>query len=112
MKEIVHNALKGINQTVFAYGQTSSGKTYTMRGGKEAGLIPLSIKEIFDVINQDLNSKYKVKVSYLEVSINSSILALQRVHQRLDCCVKQESGGPRIHHNRYLHQQTLWKQRW
>lgn len=71
MKETVHSALKGINQTVFAYGQTSSGKTFTMRGGKEAGLIPLSIKEIFDVISQDRAQKYTVKVSYLEVSLTA-----------------------------------------
>jgi hypothetical protein len=32
VKELVHTAMKGINVTVFAYGQTSSGKTYTMRG--------------------------------------------------------------------------------
>lgn len=32
IKDLVHNALDGINQTVFAYGQTSSGKTFTMRG--------------------------------------------------------------------------------
>ena len=32
VKDLVHNALDGINQTVFAYGQTSSGKTFTMRG--------------------------------------------------------------------------------
>jgi centromeric protein E len=31
-QRIVHSALDGINGTIFAYGQTSSGKTYTMRG--------------------------------------------------------------------------------
>jgi centromeric protein E len=32
VKDIVIAAMDGINQTVFAYGQTSSGKTYTMKG--------------------------------------------------------------------------------
>lgn len=55
VKELVHNSLLGFNQTVFAYGQTSSGKTFTMRGAisdKEGqlGLIPLSIKEVFNYI--------------------------------------------------------------
>lgn len=47
--------MKGINVTVFAYGQTSSGKTYTMRGydKKEPGLIPLSITKVFDCIQED-----------------------------------------------------------
>lgn len=35
--------------TIFTYGQTASGKTYTMRGldSQQPGLIPLSIKEVF-----------------------------------------------------------------
>jgi len=39
--------------TIFAYGQTSSGKTYTIRGeeGKE-GLISLAINDIFQEINK------------------------------------------------------------
>ena len=67
--------MNGINQTVFAYGQTSSGKTFTMRGpsnsqsldGPNLGLIPLSIKEIFDFINNDQSCKYKVSVCYMEI---------------------------------------------
>ena len=32
VKDIVHSAMNGINQTIFVYGQTSSGKTHTMKG--------------------------------------------------------------------------------
>ena len=32
-RELVDGALRGVNGTVFAYGQTSSGKTFTMQGG-------------------------------------------------------------------------------
>jgi centromeric protein E len=56
----VHESLEGINQTVFAYGQTSSGKTFTMKGydnnpaaGYISGLIPLSVNEIFKSISRD-----------------------------------------------------------
>lgn len=39
--------------TVFAYGQTSSGKTYTMRGSsREPGIIPLAVQEIFRNIEE------------------------------------------------------------
>ena len=72
VKELVHNALDGINQTVFAYGQTSSGKTFTMRGyphKNQLGLIPLSVREIFDTISADESREYKISVSYIEVSI-------------------------------------------
>lgn len=52
VKDIVHSAMSGINQTIFAYGQTSSGKTFTMRGYSEQqdGLIPLSVTELFNCV--------------------------------------------------------------
>lgn len=63
IKEIVNAAMNGINQTVFAYGQTSSGKTHTMKGcpasksGHDApdalGIIPLSVMEIFRQAEQE-----------------------------------------------------------
>lgn len=89
VRELVHNALQGFNQTVFAYGQTSSGKTFTMRGYStdkdgQLGLIPLSIKEIFDFIKKDAANEYKVSVSYMEVSktglINNDV-DLQRMRE-------------------------------
>lgn len=51
MSPIVDAAVNGFNGTVFAYGQTSSGKTYTMMGtDEEDGIIPLAIKRMFDTI--------------------------------------------------------------
>lgn len=48
-KDLVLSALNGYNVTIFAYGQTSSGKTFTMRGSDEnEGIIPLTMKEIFE----------------------------------------------------------------
>lgn len=39
--------------TVFAYGQTSSGKTHTMRGSaSEPGVIPLAVHDLFDIIHE------------------------------------------------------------
>ena len=39
--------------TIFAYGQTSSGKTYTMHGTEsEPGVIFLSLEQIFDIIKE------------------------------------------------------------
>ena len=42
-KPNIHHILNGINMTIFAYGQTSTGKTYTMQGEipNNAGIIPL-----------------------------------------------------------------------
>ena len=47
---MIHQAMRGYNVTIFAYGQTSSGKTHTMYGDlmeSGFGLIPLSSVEIF-----------------------------------------------------------------
>jgi hypothetical protein len=50
-KHIVHDVLDGYNGTVFAYGQTSTGKTHTMLGGEGdlRGVIPRVFEDIFDV---------------------------------------------------------------
>ncbi|XP_018439808.1 kinesin-like protein KIN-8B isoform X1 [Raphanus sativus] len=59
----------GLNATVFAYGSTGSGKTYTMVGTRsEPGLMVLSLNTVFDMIKSDKNSDYfEVTCSYLEV---------------------------------------------
>ncbi|KAJ1547350.1 hypothetical protein HK096_003301 [Nowakowskiella sp. JEL0078] len=66
--EIVSSCMKGINGTIFAYGQTSSGKTHTMQGNaKEPGIIPKAIFQIFHEINQNPEREYLLRVSYLEI---------------------------------------------
>jgi len=71
IKQNLINLLKGINVSIFAYGQTSTGKTFTMKGEPKSneGLIPLSIKEIFNSLNnkESFITKYLVKVSYIEI---------------------------------------------
>jgi hypothetical protein len=49
---IIQPVMNGISGTIFAYGVTSSGKTHTMMGtATDPGLVPRSIKTIFDFIN-------------------------------------------------------------
>lgn len=51
VRPIVDAAVNGFNGTVFAYGQTSSGKTYTMMGtSDEPGIIPIAVEHMFDAI--------------------------------------------------------------
>ena len=59
----------GINATVFTYGQTCSGKTFTMQGCEGGvGIIHLAAKDIFKFIEDcDSNSECSVRVSYFEV---------------------------------------------
>ncbi|GLV46297.1 CENP-meta [Carabus blaptoides fortunei] len=65
---VVDAAINGFNGTIFAYGQTSSGKTYTMMGSlEEPGLISLAVENIFQTIERSANRKFLLRVSYLEI---------------------------------------------
>ncbi|KAI9350200.1 P-loop containing nucleoside triphosphate hydrolase protein [Obelidium mucronatum] len=67
-RDLIDSCCEGVNATIFAYGQTSSGKTYTMSGDRNApGMISLAINHIFDRINKSDDLAYTVKVSYLEI---------------------------------------------
>ncbi|KAK4759636.1 hypothetical protein SAY87_022767 [Trapa incisa] len=72
---IVNEVLDGFNCTIFAYGQTGTGKTYTMEGGMrnkagelpaEAGVIPRAVRQIFDTLEAQ-NADYSMKVTFLEL---------------------------------------------
>ncbi|KAL5078756.1 hypothetical protein RYX36_007177, partial [Vicia faba] len=49
--DIILAALNGFNGTAFAYGKTSSGKTFTMNGCEiDPGVIPQAVKDVFTII--------------------------------------------------------------
>ncbi|PON99903.1 Kinesin-like protein [Trema orientale] len=61
-KEIALSVVSGINSSIFAYGQTSSGKTYTMNGITE-----YTVAEIFDYIHRHEERAFVVKFSAIEI---------------------------------------------
>ncbi|XP_020277289.1 kinesin-like protein KIN-5A [Asparagus officinalis] len=72
---IVNEVLEGYNCTIFAYGQTGTGKTYTMEGGRlakngefpeDAGVIPRSVRQIFEILEAQ-SAEYSMKVTFLEL---------------------------------------------
>ncbi|KAK2561249.1 Kinesin heavy chain [Acropora cervicornis] len=72
---IVQDVLNGYNGTIFAYGQTSSGKTHTMEGdlndSVNQGIIPRIVQDIFNYIyNMDENLEFHIKVSYFEIYLD------------------------------------------
>jgi len=68
VKPIIIKALQGYHGSIFSYGQTSSGKTFTMNGtSKQPGVIPLSIFECFESISQFRDREFLFRVSYLEI---------------------------------------------
>merc|ERR1719422_879109 len=71
-KNIVKDVLCGYNGTIFAYGQTSSGKTHTMEGvindPTMQGIIPRIVNDIFNhIYSMEENLEFHIKVSYFEI---------------------------------------------
>ncbi|CAG2106801.1 unnamed protein product, partial [Medioppia subpectinata] len=67
-RPLVDSVLEGFNGTVFAYGQTGTGKTFTMEGSADKpGIIPNSFEQIFNCIARSHNQQYLVRSSYLEI---------------------------------------------
>ncbi|XP_072110071.1 kinesin-1 heavy chain [Mobula birostris] len=74
-KNIVKDVLDGYNGTIFAYGQTASGKTHTMEGTLHdpdcMGIIPRIAQDIFNYIySMDENLEFHIKVSYFEIYLD------------------------------------------
>ncbi|XP_067840527.1 kinesin-like protein KIF3C isoform X2 [Heptranchias perlo] len=71
VRPLVDSVLQGFNGTVFAYGQTGTGKTYTMQGiwadPEKRGIIPNSFEQIFTHISRSQDQQYLVRASYLEI---------------------------------------------
>ncbi|KAI0508548.1 kinesin-domain-containing protein [Xylaria bambusicola] len=73
IKPTVDDILNGYNGTVFAYGQTGAGKSYTMMGtnieddvGK--GITPRIVEQIFtSILSSPPTIEYTVRVSYMEI---------------------------------------------
>ncbi|XP_070964601.1 kinesin-like protein KIF3B [Oncorhynchus clarkii lewisi] len=70
-RPLVDSVLLGFNGTIFAYGQTGTGKTYTMEGVRNdperRGVIPNSFEHVFTHISRSQNQQYLVRASYLEI---------------------------------------------
>jgi hypothetical protein len=87
-KSAVLSVLEGYNATMLAYGQTGTGKTYTMEGFKysgcdpQRGIVPRSMEQIFKYIeaSSNKNSTFMVRASYLQIynEIISDLLKTDR----------------------------------
>jgi centromeric protein E len=60
--------MEGYHGTVFAYGMTGTGKTFSMQGTTTSpGVIPLAITDIFSYIRETPHREFLLRVSYLEI---------------------------------------------
>src|SRR5574343_596733 len=82
---LVESVIEGYNGTIFAYGQTGCGKTFTMSGNASVpelrGIIPNSFSHIFEAISvSDASKIFLVRCSYLEI-YNEEIRDLLNIDQ-------------------------------
>ncbi|GFO42049.1 kinesin-like protein, partial [Plakobranchus ocellatus] len=79
VKPVVEEVLTGYNCTIFAYGQTGTGKTFTMEGERcsdstatwendpLSGIIPRALHQIFEDLQKQPDIEFSVRVSFLEL---------------------------------------------
>jgi len=102
--DLVKQVMQGYNGTIFAYGQTGCGKTFTMEGVRNTtdpelkGIIPTTFQQIFTTINKEnmIEGTYKqflVRTSYIEI-YNEEVrdLLSDNPKQRLDIKEDTEKG--------------------
>uniref|UniRef100_A0A8C2V2I0 Centromere-associated protein E n=1 Tax=Chinchilla lanigera TaxID=34839 RepID=A0A8C2V2I0_CHILA len=87
---IIDSAIQGYNGTIFAYGQTASGKTHTMMGSKDClGVIPRAIHDIFQKIKKFPDREFLLRVSYMEI-YNETITDLLCSAQKMKPLIVRE----------------------
>ncbi|CAM9173986.1 unnamed protein product [Scytosiphon promiscuus] len=95
-KPLVSDLFDGYNGTIFAYGQTSSGKTHTMEGPSIhdedlAGVIPRTVREIFFAVAEAPDSvEFVIKVSYIEIYMEKIRDLLDTYHTKMNLPVRED----------------------
>jgi len=93
VEPLIEQVMMGYNCTVFAYGQTGTGKTFTMEGGERrneagvswdsdptSGIVPRALAQLLDTLQEQADSvEYSVRVSFLEL-YNEEIFDLLSAH--------------------------------
>ncbi len=94
---MVQETLAGFNCTVFAYGQTGTGKTHTMEGDinseENAGIVPRSVKAILEQLEQS-GSEFTIRVSFLELYNEElqDLLVPPNSDKKLKLCEVEKKG--------------------
>lgn len=95
-KPIIDSVMQGYNGTIFAYGQTGTGKTFTMEGdlhsNQHKGIIPRTIEQIFNSIKESPNQQFLVQVSFVEI-YNEEVRDLLNKNVKTKLDVRERDGG-------------------
>ena len=91
--------MEGFNSVIFAYGQTASGKTFTLSGNEdEPGIIPRAMKDVFGYIKKTVGREYLLRCSYLEIYNESihDLLAPPSIAAANPVQIQGGSGGTEV----------------
>jgi hypothetical protein len=96
-RHIVDSVLEGYNGTIFAYGQTGTGKTFSMEGIRDVpelrGIIPNAFEHVFNHIKSCGSSiQFLVRASYLELYNEDVIDLLNPKAGKLDIKERPDVG--------------------
>uniref|UniRef100_UPI00358FCAFC carboxy-terminal kinesin 2-like n=1 Tax=Myxine glutinosa TaxID=7769 RepID=UPI00358FCAFC len=108
ISHLVQSALDGYNVTIFAYGQTGGGKTYTMEGPTKGpaarkpesrGIIPRAVSQVFSTAEQlqVQGWKYSFVASFLEIYNDTIQDLLVSGASRHDYEIKRKPKSSRSH---------------
>jgi len=65
---IVDKVIDGLNGTIFAYGQTAAGKTYSMFGNEQnPGITSRAVFQLFDLVKESKFSQFLIRGSFIEI---------------------------------------------
>ena len=100
--KMLEHAWNGFNNTIFAYGQTGAGKSYSIFGYPgNAGIIPIAAKELFVKIGQetDPNVRYEVDVQMVEIYMEKiqDLLVPAAKRTSKDLPIKVSKAGVYVH---------------
>lgn len=100
IRSTVEDVMNGYNGTVFAYGQTGAGKSYTMMGdmldGHKKGIIPRIVEQMFEAINVwgSQDTEYTMAISYMEIYMEKIRDLLNPVNTNLN--IHEGPTGPYV----------------
>jgi len=99
-RSLIQSAFDGYNITIFTYGQTGAGKTWTLYGSSEhPGISPRTCDEVFDIIERD-REKFHVTVSASMVELYNNtvcdLLSYQRVPPKIDIRTRRKEDGTEV----------------
>jgi len=102
-EKLVSRALDGFSGTLIAYGESGSGKTFTLSGARDnsdfgqRGLSPRAIGHIFQHLNSEQckTDEFRISISYLEVDGNklTDLLVDQQPKKKLEIFEDEENPG-------------------